>query len=58
MVSTGMHVAGFPSASHGSPAGPLHATSNFLRPHYGSLECATDDGHEYRWPCNRPGSRD
>jgi hypothetical protein len=54
----GMHTAGSPPASHGSPTGSLHATSNFLRPHYGSFECATDHGLEYRWPCSRPGSRD
>ena len=47
----------FPNAAYGLLPEPRHATSNFLRPHYGSYECATDEGHGYHWPCSRPGSR-
>jgi hypothetical protein len=57
LTSFDANVGAFPTASYGSVGEPRHVTSNFLRPHYGSLECATDAGDEYRWPCNRPGSQ-
>jgi hypothetical protein len=52
----GIGAATVPSASYEPGTEPRHASSNFLRPHYGSFECATDDGREYRWPCSRPGA--
>ena len=55
-ASPGMSIAALPHANYDPASEPRHTTSNFLRPHYGSFECATDDGREYRWPCSRPGS--
>lgn len=55
-LSAGIGVAALPHANYDPASEPRHTTSNFLRPHYGSFECATDNGREYRWPCNRPGS--
>jgi hypothetical protein len=47
-----------PAPSHDFPTESLYVNSNLSKSRYGSFECATDSGHEYRWPCTRPGNWD
>jgi len=39
----------------GSLAKPSDVVSDLVRPNYGSRECTSDQGHDYDWPCSRPG---